>query len=277
LQAIGKAAQLSPRDSHIAGNLGIGYWHQRRFADAEQQLARTLAIDPEDTIAKDSIVLLRLYGRGDATGARAAFDSPPAWTFMLTIAGSGESGGGDINVLLGWRVYPDLFERHFDAALRILDKAPVKSDDDRLVQNLSRATIRLLGGDRQAARAECSRFAPRVAELGAKYPDSLAYLLVASWSNVCLGRNAEAIAAARHAAELTPASKDAYIRGDYLAGLAEVDAQAGAPDEALKLIEQLLAMPAGNVMTIERLKRDPVFDPLRGDARLQKLIGNAAK
>jgi hypothetical protein len=93
-----------------------------------------------------------------------------------------------------------------------------------------------------------------------------------AWVDVCLGRNADAIAAARRATEVVPISKDAYL-GEYtLAGLAEVMAHAGAKEQALVLIERLSATPAGEVMSVARLKLDPVWDPLRGDPRFQALL-----
>ena len=110
-----------------------------------------------------------------------------------------------------------------------------------------------------------------------KNPESLAMLQQVSWVDVCLGRNADAIAAARRAAELMPVAKDAMTGPEYLGALAEIAAHAGAPDEALKLIEQLLAMPAGDTMTVERLKHDPLWDPLRKDPRFLKLIADAEK
>jgi hypothetical protein len=69
-----------------------------------------------------------------------------------------------------------------------------------------------------------------------------------------------------------PLSRDAYFGAYTLAGLAEVEAHAGAKDQALQLIDQLMAMPAGEVMSVTRLKLDPVWDPLRGDPRFQALL-----
>jgi hypothetical protein len=94
--------------------------------------------------------------------------------------------------------------------------------------------------------------------------------------DVCLGRNADAIAAARRMPEKMPLSTDAFFGAYPLAGLAEVEAHAGAKDQALQLIDQLLAMPAGQVMSVTRLKLDPVWDPLRGDPRFQALLAKYA-
>jgi hypothetical protein len=107
-------------------------------------------------------------------------------------------------------------------------------------------------------------------------PDSLSALQQTSWIELCLGHNAEAIAAARHATQVLPLSKDAFFGVYQLEGLAEIDAHAGAPDEALKLLDQLLSVPAGESVTVERLKRDPLWDPLRKDPRFDALIARYA-
>ena len=65
------------------------------------------------------------------------------------------------------------------------------------------------------------------------------------------------------------------IGADWLADRAEVNAQLGRTDQAIKLIEQLLATPDDSI-SIWELKLEPVWDPLRGDSRFEKLISSPA-
>ncbi len=88
------------------------------------------------------------------------------------------------------------------------------------------------------------------------------------------GRNVQAIQVAERAVALLPLEKDAYFGTRELVGLAQIAAQANAPEQALRVIQQLLSIPAGGVMSVERLKLDPVWDPIRGDPRFQKLIAD---
>jgi serine/threonine-protein kinase len=93
-----------------------------------------------------------------------------------------------------------------------------------------------------------------------------------AWVYVCLGRNADALRVARQAADLLPIEKDAIVGRILLAGLAEIEARTGHPAEAVKILCQLITAPAGGVVSIARLKIDPVWDPIRNDPDFQKLI-----
>ncbi|MEO8959720.1 MAG: hypothetical protein ABI304_12300, partial [Rudaea sp.] len=174
--------------------------------------------------------------------------------------------------LINVRTYADVFDRHFDAALHAWDSAPTDTPEQRRTGKVARIAIKLLAGHAAQARAECEQLAPLLRTALAEDPQALSLLQQLSWVEVCMSHNADAIALAQRAVTARPISKDSYFGTFQLVGLAEIAAWADAPDLALKTIRQLLEMPAGSVMSITRLKLDPVFDPLRKNPRLQKLI-----
>ena len=93
-----------------------------------------------------------------------------------------------------------------------------------------------------------------------------------AWIYVCLGRNADAVRIAREATESLPIEKDAVFGANFLVGLAQIDAHIGRPEEAVKILQQLLKIPAGEYISLVRLKIDPVWDPIRNDPGFQRLL-----
>ena len=84
------------------------------------------------------------------------------------------------------------------------------------------------------------------------------------------GLKEEAIAAGHRAVELLPISKDAFDGPLVAAKLAVIYAQAGEPARALVLLEELVKVPNGVTRGALRVERQ--WDPLRGNARFQKLV-----
>ena len=64
--------------------------------------------------------------------------------------------------------------------------------------------------------------------------------------------------------------KDAVGGSIALGGLAEIEARTGHTAEAVKTLQRLLSIPAG--LSIQRLKIDPVWDPIRNDPGFQQLL-----
>jgi serine/threonine-protein kinase len=66
--------------------------------------------------------------------------------------------------------------------------------------------------------------------------------------------------------------KDAMNGASFQSALAQIEARAGAPQEAIKRLRRLLSIPAGNDVSIALLKIDPVWDPIRNRPDFQQLL-----
>ena len=77
-----------------------------------------------------------------------------------------------------------------------------------------------------------------------------------------------------HATDLMPISKDIYDGGLVLEGLAQVYTWNNDHDRAIELLQKLASMPS--YINYARLKFHPLWKPLRGDARFEKLVASLA-
>jgi tetratricopeptide (TPR) repeat protein len=85
-----------------------------------------------------------------------------------------------------------------------------------------------------------------------------------------LGEKDAAIGEGKRAVALLPESQDALDGPKMTVALAQIYAWTGENDAALKLLERSLITPAG--LTVSSLKLNPIWDPLRSDARFQALV-----
>ncbi len=268
-----RAQELNPRDAGIPGGIGSTYEALRLWKDAERAELRALAIDPHNTLAALDLLRTRLNGKGDVDSARRALDGfPEAIKSLNLIVGRGATAFAHVQAIIGDWVYLDVMERRFTDAFQAVEKRVVNDDTAHLRQLAGRAALRVLAGQPEAAKSAGEEALPLLETRLKERPDDPLAMAELSWAYLALGRNADALRLSRQAADTMSIEKDAHSGPSFQLGLAQIEARAGAPEEAVKGLRPLLSMPAGWLVSIALLKIDPVWDPIRNRPDFQQLL-----
>jgi TolB-like protein/Tfp pilus assembly protein PilF len=269
-----RAQELDPRDAGIPGGIGSTYEALRLWKDAERAELRALAIDPHNTVAALDLLRTRLNGTGNIDSARRALDSfPEAIKSLNLIFGArGATAFAHVQAIIGDWVYLDVMERRFTDAFQAVEKRVVNAGPAHLRQLAGRAALRVLAGHPEAAKSAGEEALPLLEARFKERPDDTLAMAELSWVYLALGRNADALRLSRQAADTISIEKDAHSGPSFQLGLAQIEARAGAPEEAVKRLGRLLSIPAGWVVSIALLKIDPVWDPIRSRPDFQQLL-----
>ena len=270
-----RAEELDPRDARIPFNIGVNYTALRQWKDAERAELRALAIDPHNTLAALFLLGSRLNATGNVALARQPLDSFPE--AIKNVPGGaagprGATGAGDVRTIVGMPVYLEVIERRFSDALQAVEKEVVNDDRARVQQLAGRAALRVLAGETDAAKSAGEEALPLLEARFRARPDDTLAMTGLSWVYLALGRNTDALRLSRQAADSMSIEKDALAGPNFQVGLAQIEARAGAPEEAIKRLRRLLSIPAGGAVSIAALKIDPVWDPIRNRPDFHQLL-----
>ena len=105
-------------------------------------------------------------------------------------------------------------------------------------------------------------------------PEHARTIAVLAQVDAGLGQKDLAIREAQHAIDLMPVSEDIYDGALVLEGLAQVHTWSDDRDRAIELVQKLTSMPS--YINYARLKYHPLWTPLRGDARFEKIVNSLA-
>ena len=266
-----RAEELDPRDAEIPTNIGGTYLALRLWKDAEPAELRALAIDPHKTLAAILLLTTRLNGTGNIDSAWRALNGFPQGINLIDSV----VDRGDVAHIINARVYLDVMERRFTDAFQALEKEVADSDRGRLQQLAELVAVRVLAGQTEAAKSAGEEALPLLEARLRERPDDISAMTELSWVYLALGRNTDALRLSRQAADTLSIEKDALTGPSFQNGLAQIEARAGAPEEAIKRLRRLLSIPAGQVASIARLKIDPVWDPIRNRPDFQQLLSGA--
>ncbi len=250
------ALRLDPHSFTVTRRLATVRLFLRQYPAADSAIERAIDLAPTNAQAVLLQVMIAV-ARGDLPGARAAVAS-----------GARRIDPATIYPFLA--MYQDLYWVLDDAQQRqVLSLPPSAFDNDRGVWALVRTELYQLRGDSARALAYAdsarltleaqSRAAPEDAQRHAILGVALAYL----------GRKAEAIREGRRGAELLPVSKDAINAPYVQLQLARIYVLTGEPEQAVGMLERMLARP----FYVSRgwLRLDPAFRPLVGQPKFDAL------
>jgi serine/threonine-protein kinase len=257
-----KCETRDPRNPRLVANIGGAYCSLRMWDKAKRAGLRALALDPHNFLGFQTAIFASLYGSGDVDEAKRLVGNYPQ-----------EGRTADFSVIASAppAVYLKVIERDFAAALKLCETDIADAGENRS-RLAGRAAIHVLAADKAGAQDEIARARDLLESRLRDQPDDVVALLQLSWINVALQRNAEALRLAHQVTELVPVEKDALLGPTYLACLAEIEARTAEPAEAVKTLRRLLAMPIGFYISIQQLKIDPVWDPIRQDPAFQQLL-----
>jgi len=178
---------------------------------------------------------------------------------------------GMFDMVIGTRGETFVLARDFKAALEACEVGAVATTN-KWQRFAAKAGIRVLAGDVAGAEPDAEKARELLEARQREHPQDVRSLRALSWAYLALNRKTDAINTARKAIDLLPLEKDAVLGSGNLAALAEMQAQTGAVKEAVENLKKLLSIPAGETISIARLKLDPVWDPIRNDPGFQQLL-----
>jgi TolB-like protein/Tfp pilus assembly protein PilF len=266
LDTLKRSLEQDPRNASVAGNLSQTYCILRMWQDAERRGGYALSIDPSEVIGWRALLLAILNGSGDIKRAQGVLATFPFTNDLIS-----SSASGIVPTVTGDRAYAFVIARDFEAAVKTWEAGAYSAADER--RRLSaKATIRALAGDFTGAQGDAEKARQLLEERLRERPNERVSMRELIWVYLALKRDADAIKLARQAVDLLPPERDALLGNSDLAGLAEVEARTAAASDAIAILRRLLTIPAGETVSIARLKIDPVWDPIRNDPGFQQLL-----
>jgi tetratricopeptide (TPR) repeat protein len=295
------AQQTLPNNAQVYELAGLMDWSQRRWADAIHNLERACDLDPRnlpylislgsiyewlhdyDEWARimDRIVAynpdlrpgrlfrahVELERRADTGPLRAAIEK------ILT----NEPGSEKDPFVAGQRYTLALYDRDWDAAGRASALLSQKNSlpwFPQLGRDFWVGVVARLKGDETSARASFLRARAQQEDEIRGHPDNVTLLSDLGVIDAGLGRKEEALSEGQRAIELAPSVKDESTEPYVELGFAMICAWTGERELALRQLEALSKTPG--YLTYGYLRLSPMWDPLRGDPRFEKIVASLA-
>jgi serine/threonine protein kinase len=269
LQNLQRAVELDPRNFLTLQQIAVSYQYLGRYAEAIAALDRALAIAPDNVETRANLAEYELFWKADTRPLHQTIDAILA-----------QGPGAIVRAASSW----------FDCALAERDPAAAERalvalgdnpcwGEDAIILSRSFGEGLLARMTKDEARAHTAFEAARAQQekIVQAQPDYGPALCVLGLIDAALWRKDLALDEGRRAIALTPVEKDVSNGSRVLQYFAITAAWAGDKELALQQLEAGLRAPNAAVMlSYGALKLFPVWDPLRGDPRFEKIVTSLA-
>jgi serine/threonine protein kinase/tetratricopeptide (TPR) repeat protein len=258
LETLERVFKLDPRDSELAMSIGNTNMHMRRYAEADLWFDRSLALSAENFTTKAWKAWNSAHLRGDTQEARAILKTFPPDPFTDVL----------------WFIV-DFFDGDYERILERLDSFSVdhyEMQDYFFHKDLAYADayFALKKSSLMKEHADLARIA--LEKTVSEHPEDPRYHSALGLAYAYLGRKDEAIREGNQAIKLCPVSKDALSGPGYVIDLLEILIVIGEYESAIEQLEYLMSIPAGGDVSVNSLRKSPMFDSLRDLPRFKRLL-----
>ena len=258
-----KAASLNPKEIWPLQNLAFNYQMMRNFDAANKTIDRALALDPTAFAALEIKSKLAIAEKGDFSVAEKAFGALP---IPITNKQKLNTTGARANVFLLERKYREGLQEAERLSDDLLTSLPGALCNKYYFIGFARKALL----DEAGARAAFLKAKSAAEEQFKKSPDAADAHIQLAKVLAFLGEKDAALSEAQRATELRPESKDAFNGPDITEGVAQVHVILGDNGRAIEILDGLLSRPSA--VTVQGLKTNPIWDPLRNDPQFQALL-----
>ena len=269
LRNLERAVELDPRNFYTLQQIALSYQFLGRYAEAIAALDRALAIMPDNVETRANRGLCYICWKGDTRPLQQTIDAILA-----------QGSGAIVSAADIW-FFCALAERDPAAAERALvalgDNQCWNEGAIILSHSFGEGLLARMTKDEARARTAFEAARAQQEKIVQAQPDYGPTLCVLGLIDAALGRKDLALDEGRRAIALTPVEKDVNNGSRVLQYFAITAAWAGDKELALQQLEAGLRAPQASVMlSYGALKLFPIWDPLRGDPRFEKIVASLA-
>jgi len=263
-----RACELDPRNLPYLINLGSTYLWLHDYDQHVKIMDRIVALHPDRRPGRLFRASVEVYRRADTAPLRAAIEK------IL----SDEPGSEKDRFVAGQRYTVALYDRDWDTASGLAAMLSQKNSLEWSFPQLGRdfwlGVVARSTGDETSARATFLRARAQQEEEIRGHPDDVSLFADLGLIDAGLGRKEEALSEGRRAMELASSVKNSSTEPYVKMCFAIICAWTGERELALGQLEALTKSPGYH--TYGNLRLSPLWDPLRGDPRFEKIVASLA-